>query len=465
MRAAIYARLSRAAADDRQGVEYQLKLGREHAERLGWDISGEFSDNDRTAYKNRLREGFEALCEGMRAGDIDAVVFQHQDRLARNTRTWDRFLALTDEFDIRLEAWAGAPADTKTATGRYQTKIQAATDEHYSALISEKSRAGHARIAAEGIPNGGGQGGRPFGYLKGGMELHPTEAPIMRDLFEKFLAGVPIRALARWLNEQNVTTTTGRQWRAVRVRDILRNPRYAGRRIHRGEDIGEAAWTPIIDRGTFEAVDGILRSRRREGYDGRRTYLLTGGIAVCGLCGTNLVAAPHHGRRAYKCPPKTNPTPGCGGVAVLAEPFEALVAAAVIHLVDASDVLTRLRVVPDEDEISRVRVELAGREQALEELAVDYYTERRLSRREFFAARDQLEQQIDALRIRLAEASADPDPMSLVNGVPVVESWQEWDLDRRRALISAVLQSVSVVKAVPGLNKFDPERVTLNWRA
>ncbi len=462
MRAAVYARLSRSDPNDRQGVEWQLTKGREHAESLGWTVKAEFSDNDRTAFKQRHREGFTALCEAIRDGSVDGVVFQHQDRLARNTRIWGEFLDLAAEYDIGLEAWAGAPVDPKTATGRYQTKIQAATDEHYSAVLSEKIKSAHARIAATGMPNGGR---RPFGYLKGGMEPDPVEAPVVRQMYEKFLAGQPIRSLARGLNDQGFKTAGGNSWRAVRVRDVLANPRYAGLRVHRGEIVGEAAWEPLVGREVWEQVDGILRSRRREGYDGRRTYLLTGGLAVCGKCGHNLESRPQRGHRGYQCPPSTAPNPGCGGVYSIAEPFEQLVAEAVIHLVDTSDVLARLRREPDQDAIAKIRLELAAKETATEELAVEYFSNRSLGRREYFAARNQLHEEIDRLRIALADEATNPDPSSLVNGKPVGESWTEWDLDRRRALISAVLESVELGPAVQGRNFFDPERVSLVWRA
>ena len=76
----------------------------------------------------------------------------------------------------------------------------------------------------------------------------------------------------------------------------------AGLRQHNGEPPVKAVWSAILDEKTWRKVRSILNKQERiaTSADGgkhrvnnrRRVYqrhLLTGGIAVCGRCGTSLV--------------------------------------------------------------------------------------------------------------------------------------------------------------------------------
>src|SRR6266498_387222 len=53
-------------------------------------------------------------------------------------------------------------------------------------------------------------------------------------------------------------TPTGKPFHTTTLRRVLTNPRMAGLRVHRGEVIGEASWEPVISRGDFERLRGLL---------------------------------------------------------------------------------------------------------------------------------------------------------------------------------------------------------------
>jgi len=42
--------------------------------------------------------------------------------------------------------------------------------------------------------------------------------------------------------------------------------------------------------------------------------------------------------------------------------------------------------------------------------------------------------------------------------------WEDFSFDKRRALLSAVVESVEVAPAIRGRHVFDPERLHLVWR-
>jgi DNA invertase Pin-like site-specific DNA recombinase len=461
MRTAIYARISRDPDEQREGVERQVEAARRHAEAQGWEIIQVFEDNDASGFRNsERRPGFAALKEAIRAGEIDAVVVQHQDRLARHLATFAEFAELCRVHDVRIEPFSGAQIDLKTASGRFQSQIQASVDEHYSGILSEKISAAVEERARKGLPTGGGAGGRPFGYERDQVTIVPREAQAIRDMADRFLGGESLRSIAFWMNEQGFTTTAGNPWGNRRVRDTLLNPRYAGLRIHQGEIIGEAVWPSILDRDTWEIVQSRLLNRTREPVV--RTYLLTGGIAQCGKCGHPLVSGQARGNRRYICPATTEG--GCGGTAIGADPLERLVAEAMLEALHGAGLAAALGEATDAERGDLAR-ELRGVELQLEDL-ITMWASGQIDRGEYLSARAILNERKQALEVGLradddaAVLSALPDSEAALR-----EAWGTASLDWKRAVVQAVVERVVIGPAVRGRNFFDPDRVAVEWRA
>jgi len=68
VRAAAYVRISRDRGGQALGVVRQEADSRALAERRGWTVTAVYSDNDVTARGKRVRPGWEAMLEAMRAG-------------------------------------------------------------------------------------------------------------------------------------------------------------------------------------------------------------------------------------------------------------------------------------------------------------------------------------------------------------------------------------------------------------
>ena len=459
MRAVVYARISRDPDEQRIGVDRQLLRGAEVAERHGWEVVDTFVDNDASGFTDSRREGFDALVKAIEDGDVDAVVVQHQDRIARNVTTFRRFADLCRSRDVRLETWSG-PIDTDSAAGRLQSTIQAGVDEHYSALISEKVRAALEAAAVTGQP---APGRRPFGYERGTRDdgsrtltSHPTEAPRVREMFERVANGASIYGLFRELVDDGVPTAGGGKWAPLRIREILSNPLYLGLRVHRGEVIGEGNWPAITDRDTFDLVQTVLASRRGNTSDGRRRYFLSGGVAVCGLCGHKLVSKRSTTRGgSYICPSTT--LGGCGGVGVQQEGLEEYVSELIVQA------LSDQRIV----EAVRARRHTNGNRELLERL--DGITDRRtvlaeafamgeIDRAQLAAATAKLNDQETDLRSQIVDEHDDlPDVEDLAN------LFRSEDAEWRRRVAMVLIAQVVVNPAVRGRNFFDPARVEVVW--
>jgi site-specific DNA recombinase len=85
VQASIYSRISRDRVGAGLGVATQQADCRELAQSLGCTIVSVHTDNDLSAYRTRKpRPGYVALLGEVKAGDIDAVIAWHTDRLHRS---------------------------------------------------------------------------------------------------------------------------------------------------------------------------------------------------------------------------------------------------------------------------------------------------------------------------------------------------------------------------------------------
>lgn len=66
-----YARISADLRRDEHGVQDQHRVNRQTAERYGWTVVHEFTDNDKSAAKEGVvRDDFEAMLRALRAGKL-----------------------------------------------------------------------------------------------------------------------------------------------------------------------------------------------------------------------------------------------------------------------------------------------------------------------------------------------------------------------------------------------------------
>ena len=73
-RAAIYARISSDASDERAGVTRQTTECEQLAERLGCVVTEVYIDNDTSAFTARTRDAFERLIVDAQAGQFDDLL-------------------------------------------------------------------------------------------------------------------------------------------------------------------------------------------------------------------------------------------------------------------------------------------------------------------------------------------------------------------------------------------------------
>ena len=228
-----------------------------------------------------------------------------------------------------------------------------------------------------------------------------------------------------------------------------------------------APWPPIIDTSTHERLSEILTDTARANAPTpiTRTYLLTGGVARCGLCGTPLVARPdNNGKRGYVCASGT-PAGGCGKIRINGRLLEDEVGNRLIARLIKGNARSQI-----DHHFDRVTSEAAVAQQTVKlataRLSVlgEEYAQGSVSAAAMRSANRRLKDGIAEARgtIRKAEALGS---VAVLEADSLIEWWEGASLNQQRTLLTVLAREITVSSAsVKGSKTFDPSRVKVNWR-
>jgi site-specific DNA recombinase len=388
------------------------------------------------------------------------VLVWHLDRLTRHPRELEAFIDLCDELRVKLGCVTGE-VDLSSHIGRLTARMLGGLARYESDHKSERIRRKHEELAVHGKVSGGGS--RPYGYEADMRTLRPTEAAIVRECAQRFLAGQSLRAIASDLNAREVTTTSGGKWSPQTLRRMLASARISGQREHKGEIVAKAEWPAIISPAETAQIRARLADPARRTNKAPRRYLL-GGLLACGRCGEKLVARPRSGgMRRYACA-KGPGFSGCGRTYINANDVEQFVVEAVLHRLDTPAVAAAVERRPADPELQRWHDQLEQDRAQLEELAAAY-GRKECSMVEWRAAREPIEQRMTTARKQLSRVTrrSTLEPF-LGKGEQLRADWASLDLDQQHAIVAAVLDHVVVGAGRPGYNRFDESRLTPFWR-
>ena len=280
---ALYIRVSTQLQAD-EGFSLEAQQGRLEAfcTAQGWHVCPDHIYIDAgVSGKTTDRPQFNAMLEAAQAGSIKRIVAMKLDRMARNVR---EFLATVDQ----LKAWGcdlvlvKESFDTSTPHGRFALTMFAAMAELEASTITERVMSGKQQKASKGGYNGSRC---PFGYTYSGGEFkkHDSQAAVVRDIFDGFINGESMSALADCLNVNETPTASGGKWYASTIRYILTNGIYAGvaqwhadgkddkskiqidqvtKKDNDGKEVTATPYPAIIDKAIYEAAHKRLKALR-----------------------------------------------------------------------------------------------------------------------------------------------------------------------------------------------------------
>lgn len=195
-------------------------------------------------------------------------------------------------------------------------------------------------------------GTAPYGYQKIKLDhqkgctlaIIPAQADVVREIFRLYTVGdlmpdgtaSPIGSygIANQLNARGVPSPGGAQWSASSVRDILKNPTYAGyvRWAYRPEvkqmvdsvvvtshpvskdyHLQKGLHPAIIPEEVWTAAKTSMQSRSHAPVPGKKQISNPlAGLITCSVCGRSMVQLPHgsHGAPMLLCPTPNCPTVG-----------------------------------------------------------------------------------------------------------------------------------------------------------
>lgn len=299
--AIVYA--AKSTEDKHGSIPDQLGDCRALAEREGWDVLAEHSDEGFSGYSgNRgpgLADARRIAAEAAGVHGSCVLVVQHSDRLARgagDTPDSAEHLAEILFWARRHRVELRSVQDDSTFTNPLLVFAMGERNHEDSRRKSEAVKGGMRRRAERGWPNGGP---RPYGYRwegpKGEQQLVPDEgeAVTVRRIFEEYAAGRSQQGIQRGLNEDGVLALRGGPWHQGSVRALLANPIYKGAVTLNGREY-EGGHVAIVNAEVWERVAQLRKAgaRTKGGGRGRRPkgeHLFTRGHLRCGECGQAMI--------------------------------------------------------------------------------------------------------------------------------------------------------------------------------
>ena len=327
MKAIIYSRVSTDAQErDGTSLDTQERACEEYATAQGWEVVRRIRDTDSGALLER--DGLTELRETLRHGTADVIVAYAVDRLSRSQ---NHIGLLFDEFEGAGVTMAFVTERFEdTAVGRFILAARAFIAEVEREKIAERTMRGKEERARSGrIPQATGRGMYGYHYDSdtGRRVINREQGAVVRRVFEDFAGGASILGITNALNEAGTLSFTGRAWSAWTVKNMLRNPAYAGRTIfnrtrtgHRRDPLtgkrrrtvvlrDESEWIeiphatpPVISEDLFNAVQTRLLDPERRRQAQRKNDYPLGGLVRCARCNGAMVGQTSMKKyRYYRC--------------------------------------------------------------------------------------------------------------------------------------------------------------------
>ena len=263
----------------------------------GWVLLPDRYDDGGFSGGSLERPALQRLLRDVEAGRIDCIVVYKVDRLSRSLMDFSKLVELFDRHKVSFVS-VTQHFNTTDSMGRLTLNILLSFAQFEREIIAERIR---DKIAAA-KKKGKRCGGMPvLGYdlVDGKLVVNPTEAKLVRHIFDSFLRIGSPTILAHQLNEQGHATKTwttrkgkerkGGPWNKAHLYRLFHNRTYLGQVTHKGNAYrGEHA--AIIPQELWDKAHSILAKNyhARTAKTKAETPALLKGLIRCGHCQTSM---------------------------------------------------------------------------------------------------------------------------------------------------------------------------------
>jgi site-specific DNA recombinase len=281
-------------AEEGFSLDTQEETARRYAADHGWELAAVYPEAE-SGGKDDRRMLTRLLADAKRGG-IKRVLVWKFDRLSRGgVASMSAIVAELRRCGVQVVS-VTEQLDPDTAVGEVILAVYASAARMEREAISERVAANaQARVRRSGQVYGGRYA--PYGFDRVGepkqrrLVPNAVEAVHAGRMFVDADGGVPVRRIARNLNEAGVPSKSGGRWSAQTVHDILRNPVYVGG-VKLRDKVIEGAQPALIERDLFDRVQVLLDAVGQSKGQGRgrrpTRHLFRDGFVRCGCCGGSI---------------------------------------------------------------------------------------------------------------------------------------------------------------------------------
>lgn len=451
-RAALYLRVSLDRTGEHLAVDRQREDCLAIVRQRGWTVTEEYVDNSISASDARqVRPGYDRLVRDFDAGAFDALVCWDLDRLTRQPRQLEDWIDAAEQRGLLLTT-ANGEADLSHDGGRLFARMKAAV----ARSEVERKSARQTRALRQRAERGKAPAGvRLTGYAPDDSIVE-DEAAVVREMFERFLAGDSLLGIAADFEERGTLTRSGRPWNSSSVRTALMNARYAGLAVYKGDPVerdGERVrgdWEALVSEATYDAVQARLQDPdRKSNRNGTHRKHLGSGLFLCGVC-DQPVRSHNVG---YRCP-DAHLMRSRSRV----NDFVLRVVRARLARPDLRDLLAT----SSDEEVAALTAEIEDQRRRLAVVDADY-DEGHIDGRRHAEATRKVRERLDAAQARRTALTVGSAASGVLGAPDPVEAFDGSPLGVQRTVIDA-LMSVRLHSAPRGRKTFDPATVEVAWK-
>jgi site-specific DNA recombinase len=266
--------------------------------------------------------------DAIRAGKGDVLVVWEISRKERDLAVYVQIRDLCHQVGLFFWLVGGVLYDLRDKNDRMMLGFQAVQAEYMADYIRDNVLRGIVGAAEAGRPHGK----VTYGYRRiyhqrtralerqeldteireatgrDGTVTKYSRAGIVEEIFDKVGSGTPLIVIERDLNDRGIPSPQGAEWRRGIIRKIAMNPAYIGKRVLRGEIVGDGIWPAIVDEETYWACVRLLEDPSRTTTKPARAVYLLSYIVTCGVCGGQVSCSRGQPKRHigayYRCLPR-----------------------------------------------------------------------------------------------------------------------------------------------------------------